>query len=38
VARDYSPGAHVMRFVARHPLAVGAALAAAGAALLLLFF
>ena len=37
VARDYSPGAHVMRFVARHPLAVGAALAAAGAALLLLF-
>ncbi len=37
VARDYSHGAHVMRFVARHPLAVGAALAAAGAALLFLF-
>jgi len=35
-ARDYSPGAHVMRFVTRHPLAVGAALAAAGAAALLL--
>ena len=36
VARDYSPGAHVMRFVARHPVAVGAALATAGAALLYL--
>jgi len=35
-ARDYSPGAHVMRFVARHPLAVGAAAAAVAAALLLL--
>jgi hypothetical protein len=33
-ARDYSPGAHVMRFVARHPLAVGAAVAAVAAALL----
>jgi len=36
VARDYSPGAHVMRFVARHPLAIAVALAAAGAAVLLL--
>jgi eukaryotic-like serine/threonine-protein kinase len=36
-ARDYSPGAHVMRFVARHPLAISIAAAlAAGVTVLAL--